>query len=86
MTTLERNIEAAFRSADDFRWVRGYLRGVLDAEPEMDPAMLAEVLRRVYEQFRVSGNERAADIALDGLDVLTGWCGPGMEIPERQPV
>ena len=82
MTTLERNIEDAARSAEDLRWFRGYLRGLLDAGVERE--LLEEVLKRVCLRFRKTGNEQAADLALDGLDLLTGWCGPGMEIPDPQ--
>ena len=82
MTVLERNIEAAVRSAVDLSWFDGYLRGLLDAEK--DPAILQDALRHLYETFRQQDNERLADLMLDGLDILTGWCGPTANEPTAQ--
>lgn len=83
MTTLERNVHEALSSADDIRWFRGYLQGLLDSG-EVTSDELEEILKRVYEQFRDKGNEAVADLILDGLDLLTGWCGPGMGITQRK--
>jgi hypothetical protein len=78
MTVLERNVEAAVTSADDLRWLRGYLRGLLDSG--LTPQELEAVLRSVYEHLLTQGDERTADLLLDGLDLLTHWCGPGMAL------
>ena len=66
------------RSAVDLSWLGGYLRGLLDAGVKQD--MLERALQHVYETFCEQEDERLADLMLDGLDLLTGWCGPGMEI------
>jgi hypothetical protein len=78
MTVLERNVEMAVTSAEGLRWFRGYLRGLLDGG--LTPDQLERVLRVVYEHLRDSGQEQAADLVLDGLDLVTGWCGPGMAL------
>ncbi|HEX4520595.1 MAG TPA: hypothetical protein VH063_13525 [Gaiellaceae bacterium] len=78
MSTLELTVERAVASAEDIRWVRGYLQGLVDGGLERE--QLEHVLEHVYEHLRDAGNQSAADLALDGLDFLTGWCGPGMEI------
>jgi hypothetical protein len=83
MTILERNIHEDLSSADDIRWFRGYLQGLL-ASGELTPDQLEQVLKRVYEKFRDEGREELADLTLDGLDFLTGWSGPGMGIGERE--
>lgn len=79
MTVLERKVEDAVASADDIRWVHGYLRGMLDGGSAPDELQVA--LENVYKHFRELHNERLADLTLDGLDFVTGWCAPGMEIP-----
>lgn len=84
MTVLERNVEEALRSAEDLRWMRGYLEGVL-AAGQLDRAMLIDILQEIHDRFRKQGNDHAADMVLDGLDLLTGWHGPGMGVPDRQP-
>jgi hypothetical protein len=84
MTVLERNVEEALRSAEDMRWMRGYLEGVL-AAGELDRQTLIDILQEIHDRFREEGEERAADLVLDGLDLLTGWHGPGMGVPDRQP-
>lgn len=81
MTTLERNVEDRFRSATDLQWLRAYLTGLLDGD--VDREDLEIVLRHVHEHFRDVADERSADLVLDGLDLVTGWCGPGMEIPAQ---
>ena len=78
MTVLERNVEAAVESAEDLRWFSGYLQGVLDAG--ITTAQLEGVLRRLHVHLSDRGDERAADLVLDGLDLLTAWCGPGMAL------
>lgn len=47
-------------------------------------ADLEEVLTRMYERLIASGDDELADLALDGLDLLTGWCGPDMGLSEPQ--
>jgi hypothetical protein len=42
-----------------------------------------QTLRVVHERLHELGFEPGADLALDGLDLLTGWCGPGMGLTER---
>ena len=79
MTLLEKNIENAVRSAEDLRWFRGYLRGLLDGG-DLTPQQLEEVLKVVYLHLRDQGSDAAADLVLDGLDLATGWCGPGMSL------
>jgi hypothetical protein len=54
---------------------------VLESHPRGEWDLFLQLLASLRPS---AGNERAADIALDGLDLLTGWCGPGMEIPEQQ--
>lgn len=81
MTTLERNIEEAVGAAEGAEWLRGYLRGLLDAG--IPHEVLMQTLRVVYERLQGLGFEPGADLALDGLDLLTGWCGPGMGLTER---
>jgi hypothetical protein len=84
VTVLERYIEDAARSAENLELFVPYLRGLLDAgRPRTE---LAEMLQRVYEDLLTNSHDEAADLVLDGLDVLTGWCGPGMEIPDHQRV
>jgi len=80
MTVIER-VEEAVAAAEDIKFLRGYLQGHLDAG--LNPDLLAEALRRSYEHLREEGNEDAADLVLDGLDLLTAWCGPelGLRIP-----
>jgi hypothetical protein len=84
MTVLERNVEQAVGSAEDIRWFGGYLRGLIDSGVKR--SVLEATLKRVYLSFRDDGDERSADLVLDGLDLVTGWCGPGMAIPDRQTV
>jgi hypothetical protein len=82
-TTLARNIEGAVRHADGLRWFRGYLSGLLDSET-VSREELEGLLAAVHERLLAAGEEDGADLVLDGLDLLTGWCGPGMGIPDRQ--
>lgn len=82
MTTLERNVHEAMSSAKDIRWLRGYLQGLLDSGET--PESLEPILKTVYEEFRNEKDEAAADLVLDGLDLLTGWHGPGMGVTERK--
>jgi hypothetical protein len=82
MSTLERNIAESIASADDVRWFRGYLQGVLDAG-DTTAAELQRILRAVYEESRMSGEDEVADLVLDGLDFLTGWHGPNLGIAAR---
>lgn len=84
MTVVERNVESSVRSAEGLRWFRGYLRGLLDAG--LSHAELEDVLRHVHDRFQRAGNEQLADFVLDGLDILTGWCGPEMAVREPQNV
>lgn len=79
MTTLERTVQESFLSADDIRWIHGYLRGMLDSG--QDREQLELILEHVHRHFQQEGQDRLADLALEGLDLLTAWCGPGMEIP-----
>lgn len=81
MTTLERNLEVTFSSAEDLRWIHAYLRGILDAGTP--PDVLEPLLQRVYEHFLEDGREDLADLVLDGLDFLTGWCGPELGLVEH---
>ncbi len=83
MTTLERNIEKSVTAAEDIRWFRGYLQGLLDSGKISRPE-LEVILRALYERFRDSGQERLADLMLDGLDLLTGWHGPDMGVRARK--
>jgi hypothetical protein len=83
MTVLERNVEQALRSAADLRWMRGYLAGLL-AAGDLDRDTLIEILQTIHDRFRARGDDHAADMVLDGLDLLTDWCGPEMGIPESQ--
>lgn len=83
MTVLERNVEQALRSAEDLRWLRGFLAGIL-ASGDVDRDTLIDLLQHTHDRFRHQGQEHAADMVLDGLDLLTEWCGPGMGIPEPQ--
>ncbi len=78
MTVLERHVEAAVVSAEDLRWFSGYLQGVLDAGTTKEQLEL--VLRRVHSHLGERGEERAADLVLDGLDFVTGWCAPHMTL------
>jgi hypothetical protein len=82
MTVLERHVEAAVVSAGDLRWFRGYLQGLLDAGTTKE--QLEGVLRHVHEHLGDRGDERAADLVLDGLDFLTGWCAPHASV-SRNP-
>lgn len=84
MSTLERNVHEAVSNAEDIRWLRGYLQGVLDSG-QVPPDKLEVILRHVYERALETGREDAADLALDGLDLLTGWHGPGMGVSVREP-
>jgi hypothetical protein len=79
---LERNVERAVRHAQGVRELRSYLQGLIDGG-ELTPEQLEAVLRVVYEHFRRHGDETAADLTLDGLDLVTGWCGPGMGVTEH---
>jgi hypothetical protein len=84
MTTLERNLEETLSSAEDIRFFRGYLQGLLDSG-KIAPDRLEVILRRVYERLRDAGDEgEMTDLVLDGLDFLTGWCGPGMSVVKRE--
>jgi hypothetical protein len=80
MTTLERNVAEKARSAGDLRWFRAYLTGLLDGE--VTKGVLELAMRSAYESLRDAGNDGAADLMLDGLDFVTGWCGPGMAIAD----
>ena len=82
MTTVERHIIGALEAAEDIRWLRGYLRGLLDADVSWD--VLERSLKRGYDAAQTAGDERVADLMLDGLDMLTGWCGPGMDLSDRR--
>lgn len=84
MSTLERTVHEAVSNAEDIRWLRGYLQGILDSG-QLSPDQLEAVLRRVSERCLAAGREDAADLALDGLDLLTGWHGPGMGLTAREP-
>jgi hypothetical protein len=35
---------------------------------------------RISEVARDEHDERIAELMLDGLDLLTGWCGPGFGV------
>jgi hypothetical protein len=83
MTVLERNVEEALHSAEDLRWMRGYLAGLL-AAGDLDRDALIAILQEIHDRFRARGEDGAADMVLDGLDLLTDWVGPGMGIPESQ--
>jgi len=83
MTTLERNIHQALRSAEGIRWFRAYLQGIL-ASGELTPDQLEEVLKHVHKKCIDEGREDLGDLTLDGLDLLTGWHGPGMGLAERE--
>jgi len=78
MTVIERVQHEAMAAANaaDIRSLRAYLQGLLDSE-SIPPETLEAALRLCYEQLRDEGNEEAADLILDGLDLLTAWCGPG---------
>lgn len=76
---LERNVERAVQHAQGVRELRSYLQGLIDGG-QLTPEELEVALRAVYEQFRSRGNETAADLTLDGLDLVSGWCGPGMGV------
>jgi hypothetical protein len=82
MTTIER-VEEAVSSAEDIRWLRGYLQGQLDAG--VRPELLEDACKHAHERLVHLGREDAADAVLDALDLLTGWHGPGMgvRIPGR---
>ena len=82
MTTVERHIKGALEAAEDIRWLRGYLRGLLDADTPWD--VLERSLTRAYHAAQKAGDERVADLMLDGLDMLTGWCGPSMDLTDRR--
>jgi hypothetical protein len=84
MSTLERKVNEAVSTAEDIRWLRGYLQGLLDSE-QISAAALEDVLRRIYERCLANDREDAADLVLDGLDLLTGWHGPGMGLTVREP-
>jgi hypothetical protein len=83
MSTLERNVEESLSSAESIGWLRAYLQGILDSG-EVSSEVLEDILRRVHERALAEGREEAADLALDGLDLLTGWHGPGMGIDRRK--
>lgn len=77
MTVLERNIEEHL-AAEDVGSLHAYLRGLLDgglARPDLEHA-----LEGLHKHFQQRGDERLADLALDGLDLVTGWCAPGRAI------
>jgi hypothetical protein len=76
---LERNVERAVLHARGVRELRSYLQGLIDGG-QLTPEELEVVLRAVYELFRSHGNDTAADLTLDGLDLVSGWCGPGMGV------
>ena len=79
MTVLERHVEAAAESAEDLRWFRWYLQGLLDAGTTK--AELERTLRHVHEHLAGHGDgEKAADLVLEGLDLLAGWCAPYMTL------
>lgn len=78
MTTLQRNVHDAFCSAEDLRWIHSYLRGLLDAGTP--PEVVEHILRAVGDDFREAGRDDLADLVLDGLDFLTGWCGPDLSL------
>jgi hypothetical protein len=82
MTVSER-VEEAVSKAEDVRSLRAYLQGHLNSG--QSPELLAEALQRAYTRLREERKDEAADLVLDGLDFLTGWCGPGMSlrVPER---
>ena len=79
MTVLERHVETAAEAAEDLRWFRWYLQGLLDAGTTKTE--LERALRHVHEHLtdREDG-EKAADLVLDGLDILVGWCAPHMRL------
>lgn len=80
MTTLdlERDLKRAAQSADGLRTLRQHLQTAVDQGA--DPELLRARLEAVYKDFSEAGNEVAADLTLDVLDLVTGWCGPGMGI------
>lgn len=79
MTVLERNIQEAVASAESLRWISAYLKGALDTG-NISVDELATILEHVYQSFLELGDERASNLVLDALDLLTGWCGPEMQI------
>jgi hypothetical protein len=81
MTVLERKVEAAFLSGEDIRWMHGYFRGLLDSGT--DSKTLLSALQNLYAQFIKNGDDHEADLTLDAMDFLTGWCGPGMALSHR---
>ena len=78
MTVAEQNINDAVMAAESLAWLAAYLQGVVDSGFAV--ADLIGVLGRASLVLRERENEAAADLVLDGLDLLTGWCGPGHQI------
>lgn len=78
VTVAEQNIHEAVASAESLQWLGAYLKGVLDGG--FASADLTAVLEQAYVQLRECGNVGAADLVLDGLDLLSGWCGPGEQL------
>jgi hypothetical protein len=82
MTTRQRNISKTLQSVDDLQWLHAYLQGVLDAGT--DPQDVKETLKIAVISQREAGNEEVADLLLEGLDFVHGWCAPGLELPARR--
>ena len=78
MTVAEQSIHDAVASAEGFGWLAAYLQGVVDTGFPV-PDLIA-LLEQVRSHLQRSGNETAEDLVLAGLDLLTGWCGPGQQI------
>lgn len=78
MTVAEQSIHDAVASAQSIGWLAAYLQGVVDTGFPV-PELIA-LLEQARGQLLESGNETAEDLVLDGLDLVTGWCGPGRQI------
>ncbi len=61
--------------------VIGALRGGVAEETVSDPnAKLLAILEKKLEEVRAEGNERAEEIVLDFMCIVTGWCAPHVRL------
>jgi hypothetical protein len=83
MTPLEQRVHDAVVSndVDGLRALRDLIRCTAGSGVDLD--LITQALTHVYDDCLRAGDESAADLALDGLDLLTGWASPGTKIRPR---
>lgn len=78
MTTLERTVQDGIRAAQTARALRDVIQRLLDSGAP--PDLMQAALQGVYETFTERGEFGQAEMTLDAMDILAGWCGPCIRV------